>query len=86
MFLEEQLNQLLEQLKVPSKISRDDIFECYDFAFDNANELLKNNANQDDINELKSEILYIKKQISQKLGIKEVESQEKIRRKTKGAM
>ena len=40
----EQLNQLLEQLKVPSKISRDDIFECYDFAFDNANELLKNNV------------------------------------------
>ena len=45
------------------------------------NELLKNNANKDDINELKSEILYIKKQISKKLGSKEVESQEKIKRK-----
>ena len=45
------------------------------------NELLKNNADKDEINELKSEILYIKKQISQKLGIKEVESQEKLKRK-----
>ena len=45
------------------------------------NELLKDNANKDEINELKSEILYIKKQISQKLGIKEVESQEKLKRK-----
>ena len=45
------------------------------------NELLKNNAEQDKINELKSEILYIKKQISQKLGVKEVESQEKLKRK-----
>lgn len=45
------------------------------------NELLKNNANKDDINELKSEILYIKKQISKKLGTKEVESREKIKRK-----
>ena len=45
------------------------------------NELLKNNANKDEINELKSEILYIKKQISQKLGTKEVESQEQLKRK-----
>lgn len=45
------------------------------------NELLKNNADKDDINELKSEILYIKKQINQKLGTKEVESQEQIKRK-----
>ena len=45
------------------------------------NELLKNNADKDDINELKSEILYIKKQINQKLRTKEVESQEQIKRK-----
>lgn len=45
------------------------------------NELLKNNANQDDINELKSEILYIKKQINKKLGNKEVEGTQKIKRK-----
>lgn len=48
------------------------------------NELLKNNTEQDKINELKAEILYIKKQISQKLGSKEVETQAKIRRKKSG--
>lgn len=48
------------------------------------NELLKSNAEQDKINELRSEILYIKKQISQRLGTKEVENQEKIKRKKLG--
>ena len=48
------------------------------------NELLKNNAKQDDINELKSEILYIKKQINKKLGTKEVEVTKKIKRKKSG--
>ena len=48
------------------------------------NELLKNNAEKDKINELKAEILYIKKQISQKLGSKEVETQAKIKRKKSG--
>ena len=45
------------------------------------NELLKNKADKDIINELKSEILYIKKQISQKIGAKEVETHEKLKRK-----
>ena len=45
------------------------------------NELLKNNANQDDINELKSEILYIKKKINKKLGTKELEVTQRIKRK-----
>ena len=36
------------------------------------------------LNELKAEILYIKKQISQKLGSKEVETQAKIKRKKSG--
>jgi len=45
------------------------------------NELLKNNAEIDKINELRSEIIYITKQISQKLGTKEVESQEQLKRK-----
>ena len=48
------------------------------------NDLLKNNAEVDKINELKAEILYIKKQISQKLGSKEVETQAKIKRKKSG--
>lgn len=48
------------------------------------NELLKNNAEQDDVNELKSEILYIKKQINKKLGTKEVEGTQKIKRKKSG--
>jgi len=45
------------------------------------NELLKNNAEQDKINELKSEILYTKKQINKKLGTKEVEVTKKLKRK-----
>ena len=36
------------------------------------------------INELRSEILYIKKQISKKIGPKEVEFQEKLKRKKLG--
>ena len=48
------------------------------------NELLKKNANQDDINELKSEILYIKKQINKKLGTKELEVTQRIKRKKSG--
>ena len=48
------------------------------------NELVKNNAEQDDINELKSEILYINKQINKKLGAKEVEVTQKIKRKKSG--
>ena len=39
----EQFNLLYEQLKVPAQINKDDIFECYDAAFDNAEVLLKNN-------------------------------------------
>ena len=48
------------------------------------NELIKNKGESDKINELRSEILYIKKQITQKLGPKEVETQEKIKRKKSG--
>ena len=48
------------------------------------NELINNNGDQDKISELRSEILYLKKQIGQKLGTKEVESQEKIKRKKLG--
>lgn len=40
----EQFDQLYEQLKVPAQINKDDIFECYDFAFENANDLLANNV------------------------------------------
>ena len=48
------------------------------------NKLLKSNAEEDKINELRSEILYIKKQINQILGPKEVETQEKIKRRKLG--
>lgn len=49
------------------------------------NNLLKNNVKEEDkINELRSEILYLKKQISQKLGSKEVKNQEEIKRKKSG--
>ena len=48
------------------------------------NELIKNNAEKDKINELRSEILYIKKQISKALGNKEVKKQEEIKRKKSG--
>lgn len=49
------------------------------------NNLLKNEDREEDkINELRSEILYLKKQIGQKLGSKEVENQEKIKRKKLG--
>lgn len=46
------------------------------------NNLLKSdNKEEDNINELRSEILYLKKQIDKKLGSKEVKKQEEIRRK-----
>lgn len=46
------------------------------------NNLLKSeNREEDKINELRSEILYLKKQIGKKLGSKEVKKQEEIRRK-----
>lgn len=49
------------------------------------NNLLRSEEKQEDkINELRSEILYLKKQISHKLGSKEVESQEKIKRQKNG--
>lgn len=48
-------------------------------------DLLKsNNKSEDRINELKSEILYLKKQIAHKLGNKEVKKQEEIRKKKLG--
>ena len=39
----EQFDQLYEQLHVPAQILKDDIFECYEFAFDNASNLLESN-------------------------------------------
>ena len=49
------------------------------------NNLLRSDEKQEDkINELRSEILYLKKQIGQKLGTKEVESQEKMKRQKNG--
>ena len=46
------------------------------------NNLLRSeNKEEDKINELRSEILYLKKQIGKKLGSKEVKKQEEIRRK-----
>lgn len=49
------------------------------------NSLLKSvDRDEDKINELRSEILYLKKQISQKLGSKEVENQERLKRKKSG--
>ena len=46
------------------------------------NELLKSeNKEEDKISELRSEILYLKKQIAKKLGSKEVNKQEEIKRK-----
>lgn len=49
------------------------------------NNLLRSeNKEQDKINELRSEILYLKKQISQRLGSKEVKKQEEIKRKKLG--
>ena len=40
----EQFDQLYEQLNVPAQILKDDIFDCYDFAFDNASKLLESNV------------------------------------------
>lgn len=49
------------------------------------NNLLRSeNKEQDKINELRSEILYLKKQIGKKLGSKEVKKQEEIKRKKSG--
>ena len=49
------------------------------------NNLIKNgNIEIDKINELRSEILYLKKQISQKLGSKEVKNHEELKRKKYG--
>ena len=46
------------------------------------NNLLKSEGKEEDkINELRSEILYLKKQIDKKLGTKEVKKQEEIKRK-----
>lgn len=45
------------------------------------NLLRSDNKDEDKINELRSEILYLKKQIGKKLGSKEVKKQEEIRRK-----
>lgn len=45
------------------------------------NLLRSDNKEEDKINELRSEILYLKKQINKKLGSKEVKKQEEIRRK-----
>ena len=46
------------------------------------NNLLRSDSKEEDkINELRSEILYLKKQIGKKLGSKEVKKQEEIRRK-----
>ncbi len=39
----EQFAQLCKNLNVPSQINEDDIFECYDLAFDNATNLLESN-------------------------------------------
>ena len=45
------------------------------------NLLRSDNKEEDKINELRSEVLYLKKQIGKKLGSKEVKKQEEIRRK-----
>ena len=46
------------------------------------NNLLRRDSKEEDkINELRSEILYLKKQIDKKLGTKEVKKQEEIKRK-----
>ena len=39
-----QFNNLYEQLRVPAQINKDEIFECYEAAFDNAQILLQSNA------------------------------------------
>ena len=48
------------------------------------NLLKSDNKEEDKINELRSEILYLKKQISQRLGYKELKNQEEIKRKKTG--
>ena len=45
------------------------------------NLLRSDNKEEDTINELRSEILYLKKQIGKKLGSKEIKKQEEIKRK-----
>ena len=40
----EQFDAVYEQLKVPAKILKDDIFECYEFAYDSATKLLEANV------------------------------------------
>lgn len=40
----EQFSQLFKNLKVHESINEDEIFDCYDFAFDNAEKLLESNV------------------------------------------
>ncbi len=40
----EQFDQLYEQLRVPAQINKNEIFECYEFAFENAIKLSDNNV------------------------------------------
>ena len=40
----EQFNQVYEQLHVPSQIDKEDIFDCYEFAFENASKLMEDNV------------------------------------------
>ena len=40
----EQFDAVYEQLKVPAKIDKDEIFDCYEFAYDSAVKLLENNV------------------------------------------
>ena len=48
------------------------------------NELLKNKASNDEINELKSEILYLDKQIEKIVGSKEIKRQKELKLKKSG--
>jgi len=58
----------LETKKLSLEIELNNLLRCED-------------KDEDKINELRSEILYLKKQIGKKLGSKEVKKQEEIRRK-----
>lgn len=39
----EQFDQVYEQLRVPTSINKEEIFECYEFAFENASKLMEEN-------------------------------------------
>lgn len=76
MIFEDDINSL-ESKKIDLEIQLNNLLKS-------DNKELDNNKKSDKINELRSEILYLKKQIDKKLGYKEKEKLKEIKRKKSG--